>query len=129
MGIISHYAAANLTFISEFVAKHNDVCLLSMSKYDKWTDIIDKISLCEFIVSSSLHGLIVSDSYVILNLWVTFSKDGIKGGFLKYRDYFSSVGRNESEHPLEVMNLNEFDEVYNKIEAFEYDSPIIDYDS
>lgn len=65
MGIISHYAAENLTFISEFVAKHNDVCLLSMSKYDKWTDGIDMIASYDYVISSSFLDLIVSDLYGI----------------------------------------------------------------
>ena len=128
LGIIPHYADENLRFISEFVAKHDDICLISMSKYDKWTDIIDKICSCEFIVSSSLHGLIVSDSYNVPNLWASFSNDNINGGLFKYRDYFSSVGRNESALPIGIMSLDELDNVYNKVESFKYDRPVIDYE-
>ena len=110
------------------MAKHDDICLISMSKYDKWTDIIDKICSCEFIVSSSLHGLIVSDSYNVPNLWASFPKDNINGGLFKYKDYFSSVGRNESALPIGIMSLDELGDVYNKVESFEYDSPVIDYE-
>lgn len=121
-------ADKNLRFISEFVAKHDDICLISMSKYDKWTDIVDKICSCEYIVSNSLHGLIVSDSYNVPNLWASFSNDNIDGGLFKYRDYFSSVGRNESAHPIEIMFLDTLGDVYNKVESFEYESPVIDYE-
>ena len=57
-----------------------------------WQDVIDEIKKCECVISSSLHGLIISDAYGIANVRVKFS-DSIKGGDFKYKDYYSGVNR------------------------------------
>ena len=43
--------------------------VISMINYDKWTDVIDDICSCEYILSNSLHGLIVADAYGVKNLF------------------------------------------------------------
>lgn len=113
MGIIPHYIEVEMPYIRDYVSSHHDVCLISMSKYDKWTDVIDRIASCDFIISSSLHGLIVSDSYGIPNIWVTFSDELLQLRDFKYRDYFSSVNRDESKQPLRIQNVQDLDALYN----------------
>lgn len=54
-------------------------------------DVVGKISSCESIVSSSLHGLIVADSYGIPGCWM--NKPGHRGYDFKFADYASGVGR------------------------------------
>ena len=54
--------------------------------------VINDILSCEKTISSSLHGLIVSDAYNIPNKWVKFN-DKINGDDTKYYDYFKSVKR------------------------------------
>ena len=64
--------------------------------------VIREISQCQCILSSSLHGLIVSDSIGIPNQWVD-PEGHVIGGSFKYEDYFSSVSR---EVPL--INIDSF---------------------
>ena len=52
------------------------------------------------ILSSSLHGLILSDAYGIPNLWISVSNN-IIGGDFKFLDYFSGVERHTNK-PIKV---------------------------
>ncbi len=61
--------------------------------------VIDEIASCDFVLSSSLHGLIVAHAYGIPALWIEFSK--MLGDGTKFRDYFSSVGESVCE-PVNV---------------------------
>ncbi len=109
VGLIPHYLDLDNENVKRLLKRYpSDIVLINLKEYKDWHDIIDKINECEFILSSSLHGLIISDSYNIPNLWVKFS-DKIGGGNFKYLDYFKSVGR-VTELPINgnsLMNLKE----------------------
>ena len=110
LGIIPHYTDLNNSILKEFLAKHkNDVLLIDLVNYKKWTDIPDQIASCDCIISSSLHGLIVADSYSIPNIWVSFS-DQVIGGDFKFMDYFSSIER--VEHKVSISSLLCLEKIY-----------------
>lgn len=93
-GVIPHWIDLNNEYVQEFVARDRvNICLIDLKHYDDWRIVIDRINECEFIISSSLHGIIISDSYNIPNVWVEFSDNVIGNGF-KFRDYFASIKRN-----------------------------------
>lgn len=97
MGIIPHYIDIDNPVLAQFLNAHKeDVLLIDLVHYDKWTDIPDQIVSCDCILSSSLHGLIVSDSYNIPNVWIGLSNE-LTGGDFKFYDYFSSVQRSETK--------------------------------
>lgn len=102
-GIIPHFVDEANPVI-QAVSKREDILIISMANYGHWHDIPDAVCSCEMILSSSLHGLIVSDSYGIPNAWARFSNN-IKGGDFKYFDYFQSVGRNVL-HPVIINDLD-----------------------
>ena len=65
------------------------------------------ICSCEKILSSSLHGLIVSDAYQIPNCWIELTGK-ISGGHFKYYDYASSVNR-KFVAPLIIRSLDDLE--------------------
>lgn len=93
VGIVAHYVDLDNIIIRDWVKYgKGNVKLIDVVHYKHWHDIIDEINSCEFIISSSLHGLIVSDAYNIPNVWVEFSNKVYGAGF-KFRDYYASIGR------------------------------------
>lgn len=58
---------------------------------DNVEKVIDEIRSCEFIISSSLHGIIVPHAYNIPAVWVNISDEKLMGDNLKFADYFASV--------------------------------------
>ena len=107
IGIIPHYVDWGIGYIREFASNHKEVLLIDVAHYEKWTDICDMIVSCDLVISSSLHGLIVSDSYGIPNNWVEFSDKVVGNGF-KFLDYFSSVMRPETS-PLIIQNESQLE--------------------
>lgn len=113
LGIIPHYTDIDNPTLKSFCNHHPKVHIIKMQGYNDWHDIPQEICSCKKIISSSLHGLIISDSYRVPNAWVRFS-DQIIGGKFKYLDYFSSVGRIEmsphrvnSEEDIESIIIND----------------------
>lgn len=107
IGIIPHYVDLQNPLVENFVKDNNDVLLINMKNYGNWHEIPDKINECDLILSSSLHGLIISDSYNIPNVWISFSDGLIGGGKFKFLDYFASVKRKVS-NPIKIEEMADF---------------------
>jgi glycosyltransferase involved in cell wall biosynthesis len=61
--------------------------------------VIDEIRKCKLIVSSSLHGIIVSHAYNIKSCWIKFS-NFLVGDDIKFLDYFHSIGLYKVNKPI-----------------------------
>lgn len=90
LGMIPHVDDLDNPMIFDLASKYKDVKIIKLNKYKHWHNIIDEINQCEYIISSSLHGLIVADAYGIPNTWVEFSEKTLWQRF-KFQDYYSSV--------------------------------------
>jgi len=66
-------------------------CLKLIDIQDPIETVIDRIVSCEFVASSSLHGLIASHAYGIPAVWVQF-RPLPNGDGSKFEDYFLSLG-------------------------------------
>lgn len=108
-GIIPHYIDENNPVLIEFSKRHPEFLIIRMKEYNDWHDIPDQIMQCSRIISSSLHGLIIADSYEVPNAWVRFS-DKIAGGNFKYQDYFLSVGR-DIEAPYIINTIDDLEQI------------------
>jgi len=88
IGIVPHFVQYN-----EILKKYiNDKNILIINLEEDILSVTRDITSCEYIVSSSLHGLIVSHAYNIPALWVDFKcVNKLYGDDVKFSDYFSSV--------------------------------------
>jgi len=90
-GIIPHHSHGYLHLFSSL--RNNTPRSVLLDPTDPDIDVLIRtISECDFIASSSLHGLIIADSYGIPNVWIRTPviHDGAN---FKFYDYFSSIGR------------------------------------
>lgn len=109
LGIIPHYIDQDHKWLQK---EREDVLIIDI-KTEDINGLVDLVKSCDYIASSSLHGLIVADSYGIPSTWLRFSEK-IIGGDFKFLDYFASVGRKDKT-PLymsEDTNLEEIQEKF-----------------
>lgn len=66
--------------------------------------ITKQISQCQTIISTSLHGLIVADSFGIPNQWCEVSHNVVGNGY-KFRDYYSVYDINQID-PMNLLEQN-----------------------
>jgi len=84
LGIIEHYIDQGLYNGSGF----------KINVIQNWKTFVDQIKSCDSILSSSLHGLIISEAYGIPCQRMILS-DNITGGDFKFLDYLSASNRKE----------------------------------
>lgn len=87
LGIIPHYV--DYEFVKKRFSHLKDVLIIDLMT-NNVEETTDKILQCKHIMSSSLHGIIVSHTYQIPALWIKFS-DKLFGDDIKFKDYFTSV--------------------------------------
>lgn len=116
IGVILHKNDIGNIIMQKFVNTYKDVVQIDIMHYKDWRNVVSSIQKCEMIISSSLHGLIISDAYSIPNIWVKFSDETFDKSF-KYLDYMKSVGRKE-EAPLEINEEITFEEIYKLKESY-----------
>lgn len=100
MGIIPHYVDMNnplVTYLQNLLPGR--ISVIKMQGYNDWHEVIDEIKQCDFVISSSLHGLILADAYQVPNVWIEFS-DKVYGKGFKFKDYFSAVHRDTKDPVL-----------------------------
>jgi pyruvyltransferase len=109
IGIVPHY-----------VDKHNEKILHISQEFEKEIKVIDvqndprlvinEIDECEYILSSSLHGLVVADSLGIPNGWLLLSNNVVGKGF-KFFDYWSVF--NTKYEPFELLGTENLIDLIN----------------
>lgn len=95
IGVIPHYRTADSDLLSAW-KKDDRVRMIDMSKYEKWTDIIDAVLQCKVIISESLHGLIVAESYGIPCVWIEVAPHDCPWEWeFKFFDFYRSIGKDD----------------------------------
>jgi len=94
VGIIAHYADKKLI---QNVNIDNDALTYKFIDIESEKEkFIDEICDCEFILSSSLHGIIVAHAYKIPTVWIKLSSN-LTGGRFKFDDYSLSVSKKKMD--------------------------------
>jgi pyruvyltransferase len=89
VGIIAHFKEQSEPAFEMLKNKYDRSVFINLR--DDPIEVIKQIAQCEYVISSSLHGLIVADSFNIPNQWVVVT-DNLKGDGFKFDDYYSAFG-------------------------------------
>lgn len=121
-GIIAHVSnlreLEKMTFGGKSIRENKDILIINLGQYTHWHDIIDQICSCQAIISSSLHGLIMSEAYNIPNVWIEFGKPLI-GEHFKFHDFFMSIHR-DREKPVSIHKIDiPFAEIESEVAKWE----------
>ncbi|WP_084115890.1 polysaccharide pyruvyl transferase family protein [Paracoccus sphaerophysae] len=98
-GVVPHFTHVKTEALHQWCRDKN---ALFINPTGTVQEVISKISSCHGVISSSLHGLIVADSYKIPCVWLNIkSHDSHE---FKFNDYCSGVGRG----PFSKLSLSDF---------------------
>lgn len=128
IGIIFHFTERNMIDIkTPRNMDKNEVLFIDISQYGIWTNFIDQILSCETILSSSLHGIIISEAYNIPNLWTCFQQNSVQGTYFKYEDFYLSVKKTNTQ-PFDYNELQKQNDLLSYI-SNNWVKPLIDINS
>lgn len=88
LGLIPHYSDMDV-FVNLY-SNNPDVHIIKVRGYKEWRFFIDEISSCEYIASTSLHGLIVAEAYGVPNIWLRKTSGELADTF-KFEDFYASI--------------------------------------
>lgn len=80
IGLIQHFG--------DDLFSHDDG-ILRIDVKQPWRSVVDAMMLCEKIISSSLHGIVVCEAYGIPGILLRAKSEGV----VKYIDYYEGTGR------------------------------------
>jgi hypothetical protein len=115
LGLIPHYVDHDHAILKEIANTSPEICLIDIC--DEPHSVIRRVSQCDNILSSSLHGLILADSLGIPNRWLGAFGEVIGAGF-KFRDYYSAFGL-EPPQPLVPRASDTLDTLLPQIDDYE----------
>ena len=129
IGVIPHFRDEYSHYLNDVIKKHPEIFkIIPVGQPPE--EVADEIKSCRLILSSSLHGLIVADSFGVPNIHLVLSDNllspnHLRGGEYKFRDYFSGVGReysNVNPHRDDLLDeslLNSVIEKYTPVDNLE----------
>lgn len=109
VGILPHYVdKERLDQIKKFLNDNNiSYTILNIMSAHKCQNLINELSECEFLITSTLHGIILGIAYNIKTIWIKFSSQATGNDF-KYHDFFSSLDYEYNHVQLNNIVLDQF---------------------
>lgn len=89
VGIVPHICDLQDPAVEALAASYDDAVIINVK--DDPLEVVKQIAQCETVLSSSLHGLIVADSFHVPNMHIVFA-DRLLGDGYKFDDYYSAYG-------------------------------------
>jgi pyruvyltransferase len=114
-----HQIASDMGLI-EMLSRKSDATVIDLR--DNPLDVLKKMAECEYIVSSSLHGCIVADSFHIPNIRVRISD--VPGTGFKFDDYYSGFGVKIPEHI--IQKASDFPSKTQIVESYQIDFNLVE---
>ncbi|MBL7145003.1 MAG: polysaccharide pyruvyl transferase family protein [Phycisphaerae bacterium] len=99
LGIVPHRIEQKNTVVRRLANMSDKFCFVDVTQ--RVNKVVDKISQCRMIASSSLHGIIVAHSYGLKALHVNFGGKSLIKDF-KFHDYYHSLGIDNYDGPVLV---------------------------
>lgn len=119
LGVIPHYK--NQKEAVNFFADKKDTTIIDV-RTRNIESVIDQIVACEAVISSSLHGVILANTFSVPAAQIVFSE--LPGGDgIKYIDYFSAFNITPPK-PLKIQNNTERATIFDFIK--DYPQPTTD---
>lgn len=111
IGIIPHYKEQDNPLINNLAVHYKDSIIIDTT--DEPRKVVRLISECNTVLSSSLHGLIVSDSFHIPNMHLILYQYGerMMGDGFKFHDYYSSYGVEDKPVYIESRKWPSVDDI------------------
>jgi pyruvyltransferase len=105
LGIVPHFVDREEPALRRLAERYrNESTVIDVEQAPE--AVVEQISQCAHIASSSLHGLVVADSLAIPNLWM-YLGDGVLGQGFKFRDYWSAFGAEAARRQQVVVRGDE----------------------
>lgn len=98
VGLVLHYCDDRSVsdIFSDEVLSSSNVSIVTINPLTHYSEFLRSLKVCDIVVSSSLHGLIFSDAFLIPNIWLS-PPSSLIGGSFKFYDYYSAFFANDSE--------------------------------
>jgi len=99
IAVIPHYLDKDDPILDQWLNTHfSQTLLIDVERKPK--AVIRDIARCEYVASSSLHGVIIAHALGVPAVWLRIS-DKLKGGDFKFRDYASALNMQLATMDLE----------------------------
>src|SRR5690606_4812022 len=108
IGVIPHYVDKQHPAISSISELEG---VREINVFLPFRDFVNELKTCDFTVSTSLHGIIISHAYGIPSVWIKLS-DKILGDNFKFHDYYASM--NMQEEPYIWDSTSKFQDLGNR---------------
>jgi pyruvyltransferase len=114
VGFIPHYVDQDNALVRDVVERVPRARIIDI--FSETLDFIRQVAACEYVLSSSMHGLITADALGVPNAWLRLS-DKIWGRDFKFHDYYSIFGLDNMK-PFALTGETSLDDIHRALDGY-----------